>query len=121
MELLHKKLMMGLFLFGVSLWPAALFIPKVAAYDSPEGAVMEDELRRAALYHEQQQKEAARLQQQFQRNQRVAKELEVLIAKAGSQHAKIRQWEMKHTRGLQTQTKVQQSKKRVQVAITLPR
>jgi membrane protein involved in colicin uptake len=121
MLLLTNKLIIGLFLLSGLIWSGSYSAPAARAYDSPEALIMEEELRQAALYYEQQQREAARLQQQLQRQQRVAKELEGLISKASAQHAKIRQWEKKNAKGLKTQTKTKQQKKRVQVAVTIPR
>ncbi len=114
-----KKLVAGSCLLGALTCLAGCTFNAVAAQDSPEAAILEEQLRQAARYYEQQRKETERVQRQFDNKQRLAREYQSLIAKAKAQHAKIQQWDKKRFAELKTRAKSDHRKKRLQMATTL--
>lgn len=116
-----SKLVAGSFVIGALTCSGDWLLPTAAAQDSAEAAILEDQLREAARYYEQQGKETERFQQQFQRKQRVAREFESLIAKATAQHARIQHWEKKRAAGMRTHARSDDRRKRLQMATTLSR
>jgi septal ring factor EnvC (AmiA/AmiB activator) len=118
MRSLTRELVAGSCLLGALTCFAGCSFNAVAAQDSPEAAVLEEQLRQAARYYEQQRKETDRLQRQIDSKERLARQFQSLIAKAQAQHAKIQQWEKKRSAEMKTLAKSDHRKKRLEMATT---
>jgi hypothetical protein len=113
----RRSLLLSLLLYGCSLvQPTA-----AASQDSPEGAILDRELKEAAQELQVQKKEQARAQKQLERKQRSTGEFETLLAKARQQHARIKQWQKGRSTELRIYSTSAHKKRRLLVATTLSR
>jgi hypothetical protein len=115
-----KNFVRGSLLLSLLRYGWSLVQPTAAAsQDSPEGAILDRELKEAAQELQLQNKEQARAQKQLERKQRSTREFEALLAKARQQHARIKQWQKGRSAELKIYSTSSHKKRRLLVATTL--
>ena len=68
-----------------------------AAQGPPEAVILDQELKESTRVLQQQQREAARAQEQVKLQQRMAGQFAILQVQANAQHVMIEQWQKAHS------------------------
>jgi len=107
-KFVSRSLMLALFLsLGYLALPAS-----AAAQGSPEAVFLEQKVKEDSRVLQQRQREAARAQEQVKRQQLLARDFAMLMAKAKAQQVMIEQWQKAHSKESKTQAKDGVHKKR---------
>jgi hypothetical protein len=92
-KFVSRSLMLALFL---SLGSLALPVSP-SAQDSPEGVILEQELKEATRVLQQHQREAAWAQKRAKAQRVMAGDFQMILLKTKAQHAMIEEWQKAHS------------------------